>query len=506
VNGTRALLLLLTLASCARRGEEPGLGRLVAAGGARDLRPSADGAFVAWLDACVPLAGRAVPLGAARCDLRVAPAAAGEPVRAARGVTTLPGGFGWSAEGHVLAALEEHDAATGAGSLVAWTPGGEPRRLGEGVGFWGFAPRGRLLGFVWRGRVHLWRPGAEAEALPEPSGVATFEFHPAGEAGAPLLLARRAHAAGGDLWAVAPRGPPVRAGGPVGDYAFSPAGDRFAFAERRGDGHDLHLSAAARPGAKGRALGEGVTSFAFSRDGAALAFVAGVTPGRQGDLWLARGGGAPERIARGVGEFRFARASTALAWLEAYDPRIRSGRLAARAPGGRPRALGERVSSFEIAPDGSAVAWLAHVVAGGYSVDLWRASLAGGEPAQVARGVFGFDFGPGGALWYRATCRRSAEACDLLALPASGGEPRRIAEGVKSFELDARRPGRALLGWSRQDRVALDLAVWEGGKVVAVDRSALPGSAFLLAPDSGRVAYVVNDPKRAGVYVAELPR
>jgi hypothetical protein len=247
-----------------------------------------------------------------------------------------------------------------------------------------------------------------------------------------------------------------------------------------------------------------VTSFAFSRDGSALAFVAG-EPGRPGDLWLARGGGAAERLGRGVAEFRFARSSSALAWLEAWDPGARSGRLAALAPGGQRRALGERVSAFEVAPDGSALAWLAHVVAGGYSVDLWRAALGGGEPAQVARGVFGFDFGPGGALWYRTACRRSAEACDLYSAPAAGGAPLRLAEGMKSFELDPRRPGRALLGWSRKDRVALDLAVWEEGKLTPVDRSALPGSAFLLAPDSARMAYVVNDPRRAGVYLADLP-
>jgi hypothetical protein len=54
--------------------------------------------------------------------------------------------------------------------------------------------------------------------------------------------------------------------------------------------------------------------------------------------------------------------------------------------------------------------------------------------------------------------------------------------------------------------MALDLAVWENGKLVSVDRSALPGSAAFLPPDGSRVAYVVADPKRAGVYLAELPR
>jgi len=54
--------------------------------------------------------------------------------------------------------------------------------------------------------------------------------------------------------------------------------------------------------------------------------------------------------------------------------------------------------------------------------------------------------------------------------------------------------------------LALDLGILEKGRVVAVDQAALPGSAVFLGPDSSRLAYVVADPKRAGVYVAKLPR
>ena len=56
------------------------------------------------------------------------------------------------------------------------------------------------------------------------------------------------------------------------------------------------------------------------------------------------------------------------------------------------------------------------------------------------------------------------------------------------------------------DRDALDLAVWEAGKLTTVDTYVLPGSAQLLGPDSRRIAYVVMQEKRQGVYVAELPR
>jgi hypothetical protein len=492
-----ALAAALALAACSRRGEPPGLGTRVAPGAAQALCPSADGEYLAYLDACAPAQGRAVPLGTLSWD----------PARVAGGVTTLPGGFAWSADGHVLAALEAHDLASGTGTLVAWSPGGPPRRLGEGVSFWAFAPRGRLLGFVWRGRLHVWRPGAEPEAIEGLDSVGTFEFHPRGEEGQPLLLARRFFEAGGDLVAVAPGRKPVRVGGPAGDYGFSPAGDRFAFTERSGEGRDLHLAPSASPGAKGLKLGEDVAGFAFSRDGQSLAFVAGVVPGRQGDLWVARGAGKPVRLAAAVGEYRWAARAPRLAWLEQFDPRVRSGTVAAGGiDGERAAPLGRNVSAFEISPDGTATAFLEHTVQGGYSVDLLL--VRGGEPVRLARGVFGFDFSPDGReVWYRAACQRSAEACDLhAAAVADPTRDRKVADGVKSFEWDRRGSGRVLLGWSRQDRVALDIAVLEEGRLTAVDRSVVPGTAFFLAPDSRRLAYAVNDPKRLGVYVAQLPR
>jgi hypothetical protein len=105
---------------------------------------------------------------------------------------------------------------------------------------------------------------------------------------------------------------------------------------------------------------------------------------------------------------------------------------------------------------------------------------------------------------------RNAEACDLERVPAAGlaagAAPERIAEGVKSFEFDPRDAGRLLLTWQRMDMVALDLAVWEKGKLTSVDTAALPGSARFLGPDSRRLGYAVAHPKRLGVYVAELPR
>lgn len=509
--GALAAGLAAAVAGCGRRAEAPaGLGRRLAEGMARGLSASPDGAWLAWLDHCARPPLRGLPPDAQSCDLEAAPAAGGAARRLAEGVTTLPGGLAWSPDGRALAALADYDYGASAGGLVLWRAGGEPQRLAGAVGFYGFAPAGDLY-FAAGGQLHRARPGAAPEPVPRAGAVATFDL---GTGRAPFALARRQAAAGGALLVLREGAVVAEVPGPVGDYAFSPAGDLVAFTVREKDGLALRVGAAGPGLASAPAVGHGVQSFAFSRDGSALAWVADLLPGRPGDLWLAPAA-APRtasRVAAGVGEFRWAAAAPRLAWLQEFDPRMRSGTLAVAGPGSKPVVLGRNVTAYDLTPDGARVAFLEHVTAGGYSVDLKLGRAEAGAAAEtVAKGVFGFDFSPqGDLLYYRSSCVRNAEACDLHRLPAAGPAPgrppERLAEGVKSFEFDRRRPGRLLVTWARQDLLALDLAVWDQGKLVAVDRSALAGSAAFLPPDGSRLAYIVADPKRAGVYVADLPR
>jgi len=511
------LALLLLAVACSRPTAPPaGIGRRVAAGLAGALRPSPDGATLAFLDRCARPPVPDLPPSVSSCDLEVLPVAGGAPRRIAEGVTTLPGGIAWSGTGSLLAALADHDYGTGGGTLVVATAGGETRRLAPGVTFFGFVPGCDTLVFVARGRLMVLEAGAaEPRAVPGGEGVATFELGPAapGAPGRPpgiLLAARRNGAAGGDLLVLSDwKGAAVRVAAGAGDYGFAPDG-RLAFTARGRDGYDLMLLSAARE--RPTPLGRGVQSFAFARDTPAVAFRSGAGPGTPGDLYAARAGGRAERLGIRVGEYRWSAAGPRLAWLQDFDPRIRAGTLAVGGPGQRTRELGRNVTAWALSPDGGRIAFLEHATAGGYSVDLKLADLAGeGKPEVVARGVFGFDFSPeGDRLYYRAGCTRNAEACDLHVLPASGlppgKSPERIAGGVKSFEFDRTTPGRLLVTWARRDMLALDLAVWDGRKLLPVDTAALPGSAQLLPPDGRRVAYVVIDPKRAGVYVAEVTK
>lgn len=515
----RALVTALVLAAAAcSRGAAPraGLGQRLVEGDVAALRASADGAFLAYLHACRKLEARTLPPGTASCDLAVVPARAGGAAIVAKGVSSLPAGFGWSARAHALAALADYDHAHGRGALVVWS-GEAPRRLADGVTFYALSRDGSRVGYAAGGQLFVaplaGAPGAVAGA----AGVSSLEF---GGSDGLALLARSSTSAGGELLAVRDgTAAPVTQG--VRDYGFARAGDRFAFTA--GPRQALMLASAEAP-RPAPALGHDVQSFVFSPSSEAIAFVADAAPGRQGDLWVASlAGGAPQKLGQRVGEPRWSARGDRLAWLEDYDPRGRTGRLVAGGPGAKPVAVERNVSDFDLAPDGAAVAFLHHVTAGGYSVDLGLLRLGRDpQPALIARGVFGFSFSPDGRwLYYRTRCVREGEACDLYrvavadeaargadagAVPAGQG-PRGelVAEGVKSFEYAPGRPDRLLVAWARKDRVALDLALWEAGKLIAIDTYALPGSAQFLGGDARRVAYAVVDPKRSGVYVADLP-
>jgi hypothetical protein len=520
-SGAVAVAVAFFTACAAPTGKPTGLGRRLAAGQARNLLPSPDGTQLAYLDHCVRPRQAGLPEDATSCDLEVVPAAAGgAPRRLATQVSSLGLGFAWSPGpgASTLAMLADYDYGRGTGTLMRAriTDGvaAKAEKLADDVGFYGFAPSG-ALGFIAQGQLSvLWPDGAQPEAMAALSPASTFDFNPAwrpGQAGGPAvrLLARKPLASGGDLLGLLDPSGVVHFGTQVGDYRFSPAGKDVAFTARREGKFELFTAPADRRGGTPRALGRDVQTFAYSSDGSGLAFLSGAAPGTPGDLLLV-GKGEPERLAGRVGELRWASRASRLAWLQDYDPRIRSGTLAVGAAGEKPVVLGKRVTQFDLAPDGRSVAFVEHVTAGGYSVDLKLARI-GPELAivGVARGVFGFAFSPDGrTLYYRTNCVGQADACDLqsLSVEDAGAKSIVLAEGVKSFEFAAGRSDLLLITWVRRDMSALDLAVLRGTQLVAVDKAALAGSAQFLGPGAQQVAFVVADPKRAGVYLAELPK
>lgn len=516
--GTAALLCLTAAAAACTAAKEPpaGLGKAVYEGPVRSVSASPDGAWLAFLDACAEVTASFLPPRTARCDLRLVPSAGGAARKIASGVTTLPHGVSWASEGGLLTALADYDHAAAAGTLLLVRGGGAPEKVADRVAFHGFIPGGRVAA-ISDGRLVQAEPGGAAEWMPDTGGLSSFDVDPGWASRAPgeiATLLRRPVQSGGALLAVPARGSdgPAELARRAGDYAFAPAGGAYAFTVQEGSGYELRVAVA---GGTPRPVGKRVRTFAFSGDGRFIAFIAEAEPGRQGNLHLsAVGETRTQPLGREVGELRWARSAPRLAWLEKYDPRVRSGTLAAGGPGGPSRTFGANVSDFDLSPDGKHVAFLQHSTRGGYSVDLALGHLdgpAGQGPEAIAQGVFGFSFSPDGRwLYYRTRCVRSAEACDLERVPAAGlaggAKPEPVAPGVKSFEFDPRDPGRLLVTWQRMDMAALDIGVWEGGKLTSIDTYVSPGSARFLGPDSRRVVYVGVHPKRQGVYVADVGR
>lgn len=509
------LALALAPAGCTSEGKrerDPGgaLGRAVLEGPVRAVKASADGAWLAVLDGCREARGQFLPPRTASCDLRLVPAAGGAARRIAGAVTTLPHGLLWSPAGATVAALAEYDYPTARGTLVLAQAGGAPRTLAQAVSFAGFAPGREDLLLVSEGRLLASRGGGAAEPVAALERVGSFEVGPGwGGGGGPALLARQGAAGGGALVVVAADGKPDRVAERSGDYAVAPGGGAFAYTVQDGGRFALHLA-----GPRRAVLGQDVAAFAFSRDGRAIAYLAGAAPGKQGDLHVALVAKPGDAVlAREVGELRWAAKAPRLAWLEKFDARVRSGTAGAGGLDLPSRTYGGNVTDLELSADGKHLAFLQHTTRGGYSVDLLLAHLDAppGTPAvPVAQGAFGFSFSPDARwLYYRTRCVRNGEGCDVERIPAEGlaegKEPERVAEGAKSFEYDPRDPARLLVTWQRMDRDALDVGVWKDGRMTRVDTYVLPGSAQFLGPDSRRLAYAVIAPKRQGVYVAELP-
>lgn len=502
------VLIAAALAACSSPSAPPGLGVRRATGAARGLLATADGAWLVYLDGCVEARAQSLPAGTANCDLRVVPAAGGEAAVVARTVSSLPGAVAVSPIGAETAVLASYDYATATGTLVRWRAGSGARELASGVGFHGYGPDG-TLGYIAGGALFLAGAGGEPAAVPGVTAAASFDLAPQGTELAALV--RRRAGAGGELLAVRrPRdqvfASAVPVAAPVGDYGFG--GRRhYAFTRLAREGGELQI-ADARAAARPEPVGQGVRAFAFAPDGEAIAFLSEAVPGKQGNLRV-RTGGRELALGKEVGEFRWAARAPRLAWLEDYDPRVRSGSLGVGGLDLARRTLARNVSDLELSGDGKYVAFLQHSTRGGYTVDLLLAALdapEGTAPRRITQSSYGFGFSPDGRwLYYRTGCTRNGEACDLERIPvASDARPERIADAMKSFEFDPRDPGRLLVSWKRLDRDALDLAVWDGGKLVTVDTYVVPGSARLLGAGPLRVAYVVVQEKRAGVYVAEV--
>jgi hypothetical protein len=329
-------------------------------------------------------------------------------------------------------------------------------------------------------------------------------------AGASLLLTELEN---GRVW---------KLGDQVGDYAIAADSRAASFAQTGSSGpgtYDLFLSSLAPVEAggsgkeavlAGRRVAARSGFFGFSPNGHWLAWVENKNQENAGDLYVApTQAGLGRKIGAKVVDFSFAPDSNAITYLDSYTNDARAGILAVTGlPDGKPRHLGNRVPNFSWSGDGKHLAFLSRFVKPVYSVDLMLYPFGEEKASKVHPGVFGYGFSPQNRyLFFRSSCIRDGRACDLyqLELNQPQAQPKKILEGIYSFKA-SETEDRLLVTYARVDVEAFDVGVCNpktGERKTLAQQIQLP--ALFAARDGSKVAYLVTERKRAGVYLAEAP-
>lgn len=510
-----ALACTVAVAACSKGGGQPaqaekplvgGLGKRLAAGPVADLKLTKDGAHATFLRNPKRPAIQGVSPLMALGELGVASLKDGIVRFVGQGVTNRPGSVLFSPDSSWLLFVDGYNTAAEAGTLHTFQLGapGEPELRGRAVSFVSVSPTGKAFAFVDGGVLRLAALEAGSAARAVATDVSTAQFTPDGT----LLLVHHRASTGGALERVLVEGsrPPLRLGDSVGDSILSPDGKRVAFAVKSTvvkDGRDLWV--AALPDGKPVRVVTGTGPFAFSPDAALLARIERAKASSIGNLVVGpASGGTGRAVAERVGDFSFAPDGKAVAALANYDEQQRWGRLTyAPLPDGAPVELGRRVTTWIWSPDNKHLAFNLRVFQPLPSVDLWLYVRSKPSGAAVMANVYGYDFGPGGSLYFRSECIREARACSLERLDPAipDGKPAPILEGIFGFR-PSEAGNRMLVTYARTDAETYDVAVLNlktNVRVTLEERILLP--ALFADPQGTKVVYLVSQGDRSGLYV-----
>ena len=523
---TVGLLLAAGLGCSSRKPHSASVGRVVIEGAGQALNVASAGGAAVYLREPSHPEGKLMPPDAYLGSLTLL-APDGSVHRLGGEVTNLGGDIAFSSDGLRLAFLADFSFDTHVGTLAETTTvDGKTQPLDRGTSYFGFSPDGRSLGAIVDGALRL---GSDRVAHPidVDRGVATFEF-----AGNDGLIYRKRSSEGGDLLIRRPfdGGSSRVIAHRVADYVYEPQTGAIAYTLQSDDGTTaLHLVS----GKDDRLLGTNVPSFRFSPNGRQLAYVADATSHYlEGNLFVAWvEGGAPALLGKRAGEYRFAPAGdrTRLAFIYEYFEQIRSGKFALwdEATGVLPiiAPVADSVRVFSWSRGGQRLGYLKRVTQPLYTEQLLLLTMSETcadrgpckpKPHPVGDGIYAFDFTPDERLvLYKTACTRGGEACDLLAMStdpeplkalADGGSPlpvgRKLVAGIDDYDVS---PDGAWLWITFKNPLGntADLAV------IPIAEQSLPRYVdFKVEPHprwkpNGMLLYVVNAPKRAGLYEAD---
>lgn len=512
------LVVLGVAASCAKKKASEklvgGVGVRVAAGLVTDLRISPDGKIASYLKEAQKPRLEGVPDRMRVGELWVVPTAGGDPKKLGNGVSNFPGGYLFTADSKWVLELVGYNASAQAGELdVAAVDGSsDPEKIGSRVTYMLASPDSKWVAFVDEGILKL-GPLPKGPFRDVNGEVANAEFTPDSS----VLFFKRKQSAGGSLLAVKvadARDTPKKLADLVGDYRMSPDGKRIAFASKSSPSErGFRLYVADTGSLKDKKVGENALDFQFSADSKWLARIEGPSPEAGGELYVgtADGSSTGKQLGTAVRDFAFSPDKKRIAWRQNYvaDRGEGFGDLAmADLPEGAPRMVGRRARSYEWSPDSNALAFAFDVVKPLRSVNLYLWHVDWTESVHVKDWVYDYDFTPqGDRLLFRADCVREGRACNLLSISATERPTKeaikKLIEGVFGFRLSTDGQ-RVLFTYARMQGDLYDTGVLnlKSGEYKTLDQQ-IRMPPYLLDDAGTKVAYIIAEPKREGVYVAD---
>ncbi len=502
-----------------------GIGERKIEGGGQGLAVVPHTAAVLYLHTPTHPAGKLMPPDAFVGELHLV-SADGTDHLLGREASNLTGNLAFSSDGKRLAFLDHFSFETHRGDLVeADVATGAVTPVASDVGYFGFRGDG-LPGGLWSAEALGYIAGDRGELkvdgqLVDP-GVATFEFV---KGGAFLLYRQRSNVGGALKIHGRLDGQPVHRtlAEHVGDYQIAPEANVVAYTVVGKDGKsELHASRIGG-GVDDRKLGTEVSSFQLSPEGKSVAYVAGIDPHRLlGDLYVAdvTKPSAPEHLGKDAGTYKYS-ADGRLAFVTGYYEPTRAGKLALWDPVRGVQPVVDSARVFGFSPSGKYLGYLKRVLKPLYTEHLMLLPLGAlgaplGEPRLVGEAIYAFDFTPDEkGLLFKSDCTRGGEACELMAVPVDapgalvidGGvqknpAARRLVSAVDDYDFS---PDGLWLWITFKNPVGntSDLAVIpavEPSLPRYVDWKVEPGVHWT---GTGKLAYVVNAPKRAGLYLAD---
>lgn len=506
----------------------PVLGERRLEGLATELRASPDGeVLTVLLDAQKPpITGVPPPMRVGA--LWAVPSAGGAAQKLGNGVTNMPGGWLHTADSRWVVFTAAWDPQLQQGELYvqdAKKLDTERQRLATRASYFVPSDDGTQLAYIEGGVLYAGK--LPSGPFPQLAGeVSTAEFSADGRY---LYFKRKFSSAGGlyqlDLQEARPQ--PKRLLDQVTEYTVLRSG-KYVVALARETPADrvfqLHLFDVAT--LKGRKLSDDAHRFRASRDGRFLAWRDNDPGPDKGSLFLMTlPEGTPRKLGAKVSDFDFSPDGARFAWRDNFVELALGGRdspmddqkLVERVgdlyvlemPDGEPKKLARQSPNYLFAPNGATLAYTARIERPEVTRRLFLYPVGATEPIALKDWLYEYNFpATGELLYFRADCLREGRACDLLSMPAKpapGTQPKKELEGTFGvrYSPDGKR---ALVASAHLTDMTFDLAVRDLAKAtqVTIDQYVeWPG--LLLGPDGGRVAYLVNEKSRPGVYVAKSP-